>query len=173
MYMSSNTPNATELLAKTQQELNALIAEGNRPNPLMVGIHTGGAWLAEHLYKELSIDSPLGSLDISFHRDDFDQSGLNPKVQPSNLPCSTEGRHIFLVDDVIMTGRTIRAAMNELFDYGRPASITLIALLDLQQRELPIQADIVGGTLSISPDQTVKLTGPAPLALEIRNRSED
>lgn len=171
--MTSNALNADALLDKMKQGLQALLSQGHKPDPLMIGIHTGGAWLAEKLHKDLQITSPLGALDISFHRDDFDQSGLNPKVQPSNLPCSTEGRHILLVDDVIMSGRTIRAAMNELFDYGRPASVTLITLLDLQQRELPIQADIIGGTLAISADQTVKLTGPAPLALEIRNRSEN
>lgn len=170
--MPTNALNADALLAKMTQELSALIAQGSKPDPLMIGIHTGGAWLAKRLHQDLELESPLGVLDISFHRDDFDQSGLNPKVQPSNLPCPTEGRHIFLVDDVIMSGRTIRAAMNELFDYGRPASVTLITLLDLQQRELPIQADIIGGTLAIAPDQMVKLTGPEPLALDIRNRSE-
>ncbi len=170
--MPTNALNADALLAKMTQELSALIAQGSKPDPLMIGIHTGGAWLAKRLHQDLELESPLGVLDISFHRDDFDQSGLNPKVQPSNLPCPTEGRHIFLVDDVIMSGRTIRAAMNELFDYGRPASVTLITLLDLQQRELPIQADIIGGILAIAPDQMVKLTGPEPLALDIRNRSE-
>ena len=170
--MTSNALNTEALLSKMTQELSALLAQGNRPDPLMIGIHTGGVWLAERLHQSLDLSSPLGVLDISFHRDDFTQSGLNPKVQPSNLPCPTEGRHILLVDEVIMSGRTIRAALNELFDYGRPASVTLITLLDLQQRELPIQADIIGGTLAISPDQVVKLTGPEPLALEIRNRSE-
>ncbi|WP_286236685.1 bifunctional pyr operon transcriptional regulator/uracil phosphoribosyltransferase PyrR [Neptuniibacter halophilus] len=171
--MTSNALNATALLGKMEQELSALLSQGTRPDPMMIGIHTGGVWLAQRLHKALKLESPLGVLDISFHRDDFDQSGLNPRVQPSQLPCTTEGRHIILVDDVIMSGRTIRAAMNELFDYGRPASVTLVTLLDLQQRELPIQADIIGGTLAIDPDQIVKLTGPEPLALEIRNRSAD
>lgn len=171
--MTSNALNADALLDKMQQELSAMLSQGKKPDPLMIGIHTGGVWLAERLHQALKIGSPLGVLDISFHRDDFEQSGLNPKVQPSKLPCPTEGRHVILVDDVIMSGRTIRAAMNELFDYGRPASVTLVTLLDLQQRELPIQADIIGGTLAISPDQAVKLTGPEPLALEIRNRSQN
>lgn len=170
--MTSNTLNAEALLGKMQQELSALITSGTKPDPLMIGIRTGGVWLAEKLHEDLNLNSPLGVLDISFHRDDFDQSGLNPKVQPSKLPCTTEGRHIILVDDVIMSGRTIRAAMNELFDFGRPASVTLVTLLDLQQRELPIQADIIGGTLAIGSNEIVKLTGPEPLALEIRNRSE-
>jgi len=169
--MTSDALNANALYEKMRNELSALLAQEKRSNPLMIGIHTGGVWLAEKLHQELNISEQLGVLDISFHRDDFEQSGLNPKVQQSSLPCATEGRHIFLMDDVIMSGRTIRAAMNELFDYGRPASITLITLLDLQQRELPIQADIIGGTLAITPEQSVKLTGPEPLALEVRNRS--
>ena len=169
--MTSNALNAEALLQTLQKQLMSQLAQGNQPDPLMIGIHTGGAWLAKRLHSALEIESPLGVLDISFHRDDFDQSGLNPKVQPSDLPCATEGRHVLLVDDVIMSGRTIRAAMNELFDYGRPASVTLITLLDLQQRELPIQADFCGGTLAIGNDQVVKLTGPEPLALEIRNRA--
>lgn len=169
--MTSNALNAIALYEKMRNELSALLAQGKKTDPLMIGIHTGGVWLAEKLHSDLEISTPLGVLDISFHRDDFEQSGLNPKIQQSHIPCSTEGRHIILVDDVIMSGRTIRAAMNELFDYGRPASVTLITLLDLQQRELPIQADIIGGTLAISPEQSVKLIGPEPLALEIRNRS--
>ena len=169
--MTSNALNAIALYEKMRNELSALLAQGKKTDPLMIGIHTGGVWLAEKLHSDLDISTPLGVLDISFHRDDFEQAGLNPKIQQSSIPCSTEGRHIILVDDVIMSGRTIRAAMNELFDYGRPASVTLITLLDLQQRELPIQADIIGGTLAISPEQSVKLTGPEPLALEIRNRS--
>lgn len=169
--MTSNALNTNALYDKMRTELSALLAQGKRSDPLMIGIHTGGVWLAEKLHKDLEIAEELGVLDISFHRDDFEQSGLNPKVQQSKLPCPTEGRHIILVDDVIMSGRTIRAALNELFDFGRPSSVTLITLLDLQQRELPIQADIIGGTLAISPDQSVKLTGPEPLALEIRNRS--
>ncbi|PIE20874.1 MAG: bifunctional pyr operon transcriptional regulator/uracil phosphoribosyltransferase [Neptuniibacter caesariensis] len=170
--MTANTLNAEALLGKIETELSTLLSKGSKPEPLMIGIRTGGVWLAERLHTALNLDSPLGVLDISFHRDDFDQSGLNPKVQPTQLPCTTEGRHIILVDDVIMSGRTIRAAMNELFDFGRPASVTLATLLDLQQRELPIQADITGAVVAIDPDEIVKLTGPEPLALEIRKRSE-
>ncbi len=168
--MTSGSPNVEALLEKMGQELQALIAQRNIEDPLMVGIHTGGVWLAERLHTQLGLESPLGVLDISFYRDDFTQVGLNPKVKPSQLPAATEGRHVLLVDDVILSGRTIRAAMNELFDYGRPASVTLITLLDLKRRELPIQADVVGGTLTLGADQVVKLTGPEPLELEIRNR---
>lgn len=168
--MLSGTLSVDALLDKIASETQALITQRNIKEPLMVGIRTGGAWLAERLHRQLELDTPLGVLDISFYRDDFTQVGLNPKVQPSQLPCAVEGRHILLVDDVIMTGRTIRAALNELFDYGRPASVTLLTLLDLQRRELPIQADVIGGTLAIGPDQQVKLNGPDPLTLSISQR---
>lgn len=140
--------------------------------PLVVGIHTGGAWVAKRLYDRLSddglINEPLGTLDISFYRDDFSQAGLNPKVKTSSLPVATEGRDIILVDDVIMSGRTCRAALNALFEYGRPASVTLVALLDLTARELPVQADIVGQQLELEADKRIKLSGPENLRLEVR-----
>jgi pyrimidine operon attenuation protein/uracil phosphoribosyltransferase len=93
---------------------------------------------------------------------------MNPRVKPSSLPPQVEDRHIILVDDVLQTGRTIRAAMNEIFDYGRPASITLVCLVDRSGRELPIQADIIGQHLQISPQQHIKLSGPEPLELVIK-----
>ncbi|MET3999140.1 bifunctional pyr operon transcriptional regulator/uracil phosphoribosyltransferase PyrR [Marinobacterium sp. MBR-109] len=168
--MVSGTLSVDALLDKMASETRALITRRNLNDPLMIGIRTGGVWLAERLHRQLELTSPLGVLDISFYRDDFTQVGINPKVQPSQLPCATEGRDILLVDDVIMSGRTIRAALNELFDYGRPASVSLITLLDLQRRELPIQADVIGGTLALGPDQLVKLNGPDPLTLTIRQR---
>lgn len=168
--MLSGTLSVEALLERISSETRAQIVQRHIDNPLMIGIRTGGAWIAERLHRECELDTPLGVLDISFYRDDFTQVGLNPRVQPSQLPCPVEGRHILLVDDVIMTGRTIRAALNELFDYGRPASVMLITLLDLQRRELPIQADVVGGTLVLGPDQSIKLSGPDPLVLTIRQR---
>jgi pyrimidine operon attenuation protein/uracil phosphoribosyltransferase len=107
-------------------------------------------------------------LDVSFYRDDFTQNGLHPQVQPSELPFEIEGQHLVLVDDVLMSGRTIRAAMNELFDYGRPASITLVCLLDLNARDLPVRPDVVGATLSLATDQRIKLSATTPLALELQ-----
>ncbi len=168
--MVSGTLSVDALLDKMAGETRALITQRNLKDPLMIGIRTGGVWLAERLHRQLELTSPLGILDISFYRDDFTQVGMNPKVQPTQLPCATEGRDILLVDDVIMSGRTIRAALNELFDYGRPASVSLVTLLDLQRRELPIQADVIGGTLALGPDQLVKLNGPDPLTLTIRQR---
>ena len=113
-------------------------------NVLIIGIHSGGAWLAEILHDRLGVSEPCGSLDISFYRDDFSRTGFNPKVKSSNLPTDINDRPILLVDDVLQTGRTIRAAMNEIFDYGRPASIRLCVLVQRNGRELPIQADYVG-----------------------------
>ena len=108
--------------------------------------------------EQRGVQSPVRELDISFYRDDFSRIGLNPRVKPSSLPFDTEGRDIILIDDVIMSGRTIRAAMNEIFDYGRPASIILATLIDLGARELPIQPDVAGKTMALESHQRVKLT---------------
>ena len=136
--------------------------------PLLIGIHTGGVWVAQRLHQALALDEPLGTLDISFYRDDFTRLGMHPQVKTSDLPVNIEDRHIILVDDVLHTGRTIRAALNEIFDYGRPASVTLAVLIARDGRELPIQADIVGQTLALHKDEHVKLTGPDHLELKIQ-----
>ena len=135
----------------------------------MVGIHTGGVWIARRLRKALKIQPPLGALDISFYRDDFTRIGMNPQVKPSALPFTLDERNIILVDDVLHTGRTIRAAMNELFDYGRPASIVLVTLIDRSGRELPIEANVVGLHMNLGHDEHVKLSGPDPLTLETKS----
>ena len=138
--------------------------------PVMVGIHTGGAWLAERLHQNLQLAQPLGLLDISFYRDDFEGKGLHPSVKPSSLPFAIDDQYVILVDDVLMSGRTVRAALNELFDYGRPAAVILVTLVDLPRRELPIQADVTGIRMDLKPGQRVKLTGPAPLTLTLVDR---
>lgn len=153
------------LLAQMADTLKQLLASRAIDRPLMVGIHTGGVWVAEQLHILLKIQEPLATLDISFYRDDFSRIGMNPRVKPSKLPPQVEDRHIILVDDVLHTGRTIRAAMNEIFDYGRPASITLVCLIDRNGRELPVQADVVGQKLKLAPNQHIKLSGPSPLRL--------
>jgi len=157
-----------KLLEKLATDLENLLEQRSIEKPLMVGIHTGGAWLAEKLHKRLNLEDDLSTLDISFYRDDFSRIGMNPQVKPSSLPPQVEDRHIILVDDVLQTGRTIRAAMNEIFDYGRPASITLACLLERPGREIPIQADVVGQALELAANEQVKLTGPEPLAWEIK-----
>lgn len=123
----------------------------------LVGVHTGGVWLAERLKRDLGIADPVGILDVSFYRDDFDQSGLKPDVRPSQIAFDVAGSHILLVDDVLNSGRTVRAAMNEIFDYGRPAKIDLAVLIDRGGRELPVAASIVGATIELPPDVAVVL----------------
>ncbi|WP_421867516.1 bifunctional pyr operon transcriptional regulator/uracil phosphoribosyltransferase PyrR [Motiliproteus sp.] len=159
-----------QLLAQMTEQLKGLLQQRGIENPMLVGIRTGGVWLAERVQQHLGLQDPVGVLDISFYRDDFTRIGLNPKVQPSALPFATEERDIVLIDDVLMSGRTVRAALNELFDYGRPASVTLMTLLDLQAQELPIQADIVGKTFKLEPGQQIKLSGPEPLSLQLLQR---
>ncbi|MDX1696646.1 MAG: bifunctional pyr operon transcriptional regulator/uracil phosphoribosyltransferase PyrR [Thiohalobacterales bacterium] len=149
-------------------KLAARVRSSDDEGPVMVGIHTGGVWIAEQLHRRLGLGEPLGSLDISFYRDDFTRIGMNPVVKPSELPFTIDDRHIILVDDVLHTGRTIRAAMNELFDYGRPASILLAVLIERDGRELPIEAGVVGRHVSLQADEHIKLTGPSPLRLEIQ-----
>jgi pyrimidine operon attenuation protein/uracil phosphoribosyltransferase len=124
----------------------------------LVGVHTGGVWLAERLKRDLAIDAPVGILDVSFYRDDFDRSGLKPDVRPSDIRFEVAGAHILLVDDVLNSGRTVRAAMNEIFDYGRPAKIDLAVLVDRGGRELPVAATVVGATLEVPADIAVVLT---------------
>jgi len=136
--------NIDKLLSGMSHDLQSLIKERKIKDPVMVGIHTAGVWIAEYLHSSLDIQEPLGELNISFYRDDFSRIGLHPQIKPSKLPFSLENKHIILVDDVLYTGRTIKAAMNELYDFGRPASITLAVLIDRGGRELPIEAQIVG-----------------------------
>lgn len=134
------------------------IDKKNIDDPLLIGIHTGGAWVAKIIHETLKNPHPIGTLDISFYRDDFSQTGLNPQVRASDLPISIEGRNLVLIDDVLHSGRTIRAAMNELFDYGRPNSISLAVLIDREGRELPIEPCIYGMRIKLSAQQQIKLS---------------
>lgn len=159
-------PDPAVLIRQMAVDLRAHLARRQISTPRFIGIRTGGVWVAQALQQALDDDSPLGTLDVSFYRDDFSQNGLHPQVRPSELPFEIEGQHLVLIDDVLMSGRTIRAALNELFDYGRPASVTLVCLLDLDAGELPIRPNVLGATLSLALDERVKLSGPAPLVLE-------
>ena len=161
-------PTPADLLPQMAAALTQHLSSRQISKPRFIGIRTGGVWVAQALLEALGRDDALGILDVSFYRDDFTQNGLHPQVQPSELPFEIEGQHLVLIDDVLMSGRTIRAALNELFDYGRPASVTLVSLLDLNARELPIRPDVVGATLSLAADQRVKLSGPTPLTLELQ-----
>lgn len=161
------TLDTRQLLEKTASELRTYLGDEDLTAPVFIGIRTGGVWVAERLQSLLNDDSELGVLDITFYRDDFSRAGIQPTVKPSRLPCDVNDRHVILIDDVLYTGRTVRAALNEIFDYGRPASISLVTLVQRNGRELPIQADVVGKSLDLNAEQHVKLSGPEPLTLTI------
>src|SRR3990172_6364923 len=127
-------PEAEDLLQPLVDELRARVT----PASAMIGLYTGGAWLAERLHPMLGLREPLGLMDIAFYRDDYAKEGLKHDPKRTRIPFEVEGRDLLLVDDVLYTGRTVRAAMNELFDYGRPRSISLAVLVDRGGRPPPI-----------------------------------
>lgn len=167
--MNPNRIDIPELIDQLADRLKTLIAERKLSNPLLIGIRTGGVWVAERLHRKLHIQEPLGLLDISFYRDDFSQIGMNPKLKPSQLPAQLEGRDIILIDDVFHTGRTIRAALNEIFDYGRPNQVVLAVLIKRDGKQIPIAPDCEGIRIDLKPDQRIKLTGPEPLGVHIES----
>jgi len=151
--MRKPLPDAEAILGRLTDEMRRDV----EPETGLVGIHTGGVWLAERLHAALGLTVPLGALDVSFYRDDYELIGLHRDVKRSAIPFEVEGRPLVLVDDVLFTGRTIRAAMNELFDYGRPASIRLAALIDRGGRELPIAAQWIGATIDVAHGEIIEL----------------
>ena len=153
--MSAKLPDAEQLLTALVAQMRPQVSAETG----LIGIVTGGVWLAERLHAALKLKVPFGTLDVSFYRDDFQHKGLKRKVAPSDIPFEVEGRDLILVDDVLYTGRTIRAAMNELFDYGRPKSIRLASLVDRGGRELPIAAQFVGAVIDVR--QSVELARDA------------
>ena len=156
------------LIDQLEIRLRAIIDTRQLADPIMIGIHSGGVWIAELLHQRLNIQEPLGLLDISFYRDDFSQIGMNPSVKPSQLPLAIEGRDIVLIDDVFYTGRTVRAALNEIFDYGRPNQVILGVLIERDGQQIPIQPDCTGAKITLEPGQRIKLTGPEPLGIHIQ-----
>ncbi len=165
--MNDATTDIKQCVDEMITQIRAEIADNDLSEMLMIGIHTGGVWIAERLHKKLNIEPPLGKLNIAFYRDDFSRIGTHPQVTPSKLPFDIEDKHLLLVDDVLHTGRTIRAALNEIFDYGRPASVRLAVLIDRGEHELPIQADFVGKRIALKQGEHAKLAGPEHLTLEI------
>ncbi len=157
-------PDAEQLLASLTDRMRPAVG----PDTGLVGIHTGGVWLAERLHQALGIKLPLGTLDVSFYRDDFNKKGLRRNVKSSDIPFDIDGCNVVIVDDVLYTGRTIRAAMNELFDYGRPASIRLATLVNRGGRELPISADFTGAEISASADESIELARDAQGRLSLQ-----
>ena len=153
----TDLPDAQVLYGQLLEAARQLIAPLPVQKVHLVGIHSGGAWLAEQLHRDLGLESALGSLNISFYRDDFDRIGLHSQTTPSDIGFEVAQAHLILVDDVLYTGRTIRAAMNELFDYGRPASIQLLVLVDRGERQLPIQADFAAWKMQAPPEGSLVL----------------
>jgi pyrimidine operon attenuation protein/uracil phosphoribosyltransferase len=153
--------------------LAAKIRVDLRPETALVGIHTGGVWVAQRLHRMLGVRLPMGTIDVAFYRDDYKKKGLTTGVRPSDIPFPVEDAEIILVDDVLYTGRTIRAAMNEIFDYGRPNSIRLAALVDRGERQLPICSQYVGAEIAATRDQTIELKRDEAgrLALALVSRS--
>ncbi|MEA5097174.1 MAG: bifunctional pyr operon transcriptional regulator/uracil phosphoribosyltransferase PyrR [Burkholderiaceae bacterium] len=149
-------PDAEVLYRALLAQINAGLA--GISDPAIVGIHSGGAWLAERLAVDLGIpEERLGFIDVSFYRDDYAEKGLRPDVRPSQIPFEVNGASILLVDDVLYTGRTTRAAINELFDYGRPERVMLAALIDRGERELPVAADFVAQYMQVKNNQSIVL----------------
>lgn len=142
------------------------LADLIRPNlglrPALVGIHSGGVWIAGRLKELLGLPEEIGLIDVSFYRDDFAEKGLHPQVKPTAINFEVEGRHLILVDDVLYTGRTTRAAINELFDYGRPAAIELAVLADRGGRELPIAAQYCVWSPQLAEGENLVLTTSGP-----------
>lgn len=162
-----NHYNLDDLITTLIDKLNNHMQQQGINNPLMVGIHRSGVWLARELHQRMGIEEEPGELNVSFYRDDFNRSGLPVQTEPSKLPLSLEDRHIILVDDILYSGRTIRAAMNELFDYGRPASITLTVLVSRKQRELPIEAQVYALEEEPGAAFSYRISGPDPLRMEL------
>ncbi len=159
-------PDAEKLCAELVRALKPLVG----PKTAMVGLYTGGVWLAERLHKELGIAAPLGAMDIAFYRDDYAARGLKHDPKRTNIPFDVNGAQLLLVDDVLYSGRTVRAALNELFDYGRPASVELVVLADRGGRQLPICAQHCGARVDVPEGQRLRLkrdpAGKLALALE-------
>jgi pyrimidine operon attenuation protein/uracil phosphoribosyltransferase len=127
-----------------------------RPGSALVGVWSGGAWLAERLQRDLGLEGEHGVISSALHRDDFSQRGMS-SADPTRLPFSVDERHILLIDDVLYTGRTTRAVINELFDFGRPASVTLAVLVDRGGRELPIEAAFAAARIALASDDRLRL----------------
>ena len=146
-------PDAEVLCARLVAEVKPLV----KPSTAMIGLYTGGAWLAEKLHPQLGLSTPLGLMDIAFYRDDYHKQGLHHDPKRTRIAFEVEGRDLLLVDDILYTGRTVRAAMNELFDYGRPASITLVVLADRGGRQLPIFAQYCGTKVDVPEGQRLRI----------------
>ena len=151
--MARSLPDPERLVGELAAQMRGRLAE----DAAIVGIYTGGVWVAERLHRALGLAPALGTLAVTLHRDDFRRIGLHREARRSLIPFPVDGREIVLVDDVLYTGRTTRAALDALIDYGRPKGIQLIVLVDRGHRELPIKADYVGKNVPTSLAQSVQV----------------
>ena len=152
--MPEPLPDPEALVRAMAEEMRPRIAR----DAALVGIYTGGAWVAERLHRALALPTPLGFLAVTLHRDDFGRIGLHRESRRSQIPFPVDGREIVLVDDVLNTGRTIRAALNELFDFGRPRAVRLAVLADRGGRELPIAPDFLGAKVELDAVEDLVLS---------------
>jgi pyrimidine operon attenuation protein / uracil phosphoribosyltransferase len=155
MTSNSLTLDAEALYSTLRDGVRRLL--GDRPDAALVGIWSGGAWLAARLHADLKLPGEAGVITSTLHRDDFAERGLAADGGATKLPFAIDGRHIVLIDDVLFTGRTIRAVVNELYDFGRPASVSLAVLVDRGGRELPIQPSFTAARVTLAPEQRLSL----------------
>ena len=152
--MSASLPDPERLVEALVAQMRPVLS----PDAGIVGIHTGGVWLAERLHRALGSKVPLGTIAVTLHRDDFGRIGLHRESRRSQIPFPVDGRDVLLVDDVLHTGRTIRAALNELFDFGRPRAVRLAVLADRGGRELPVCPDFLGAQVEVGKDEELVLS---------------
>jgi len=152
--MSGSLPDPEKLVRDLAERMRPAIDK----DAGLVGIYTGGAWVAERLHRALGLATPLGLLAVTLHRDDFGRIGLHRESRRSQIPFPVDGREVVLVDDVLHTGRTIRAALNELFDFGRPRAVRLAVLADRGGRELPVAADFLGANVPVEAGEELVLS---------------
>jgi pyrimidine operon attenuation protein/uracil phosphoribosyltransferase len=152
--MSASLPDAEQLAIELAAQMRGHLGA----DAALVGIYTGGIWVAERLHRQLQLATPLGTLAVTLHRDDFGRIGLHREARRSQIPFAVDGREIVLVDDVLHTGRTIRAALNELFDFGRPRVVRLAILADRGGRELPVAPDFCGARVEVAREEELVLS---------------
>ncbi len=166
--MNGETLDAEAIYAALRDAIAAALAAAGDRAPHLIGIHSGGAWVAQRLHADLALATPLGTLSSAFHRDDYGRRGLPAEMKATELPFEIAGADILLVDDILYTGRTVRAALNELFDYGRPARVELAVLLDRGGRELPIEARYCGKVHPLPADRAFVLSRDAGSRFALR-----
>jgi pyrimidine operon attenuation protein/uracil phosphoribosyltransferase len=152
--MSASLPDPETLVQALAQQMRGKIPD----TAGLVGIFTGGVWVAERLHRALGLKQPFGTIAVTLHRDDFGKIGLHRESRRTHIPFSVEDREVILVDDVLFTGRTVRAAVNELFDFGRPRAVRLAVLVDRGGRQLPIAADYLGATIALDREEDLVLS---------------